>query len=139
MMEPRRFPCCAQVLGVLLGLLVMLALSLSLGAADPGGKDDPLVTMSYVKGMAQFTRSHVAAGKGVKLGPGAEFVVLDPAAGPIDARGIDASLTGIVDLSRGEPAGGVIAPFHHYVNAGQGDQYVKFMQEATLLLRGDWR
>lgn len=135
-MEPRRFPCLVQVVGML--CLLVLA-GLALAAADPGGKDDPLVTMSYVKGLAQFSRTTVAAGKGVKLASGTEFVVLDPASGPVEVRGVDASLSGLVDLSAGQPASGRIDPYHHYVNAGQGDQYVKFMQETTLLLRGDWR
>lgn len=139
MMEPRRFPCLVQVLGLLAGLLCIAAIGFALGAADPGSKDDPLVTMSYVQGLAKFSRSTVPAGKGVKLGPGTEFVVLDPASGPVEVRGVDQTLTGLVDLSAGQPAAGRIEPYHHYVNAGQGDQYVKFMQETTLILRGDWR
>lgn len=139
MMEPRRYPCLLQALGLISALLCLAAIALALSAADPGSKDDPLVTLSYVKGVAQFSRATIPAGKGVKLGPGTEFVVLDPAAGPVDVRGVDATLSGLVNLSAGQPAGGRIEPYQHYVNAGQGEQFVKFMQETTLLLRGDWR
>ena len=50
-------------------LLVGLAL-----AAEPGGKEDPLATISYVGRYAQFSRVECAARRSLRLGTGAELV-----------------------------------------------------------------
>ena len=49
------------------GLLLTLAL-----AAEPGSKDDPLATVTYVREHAQFVRVDIAAGRSLRLGDIAE-------------------------------------------------------------------
>ncbi|MCC7479825.1 hypothetical protein IT575_15405 [bacterium] len=108
-------------------------------AADPGSKDDPLVTQSYVRGLASFKRTEVPAKRGLRLAPGAEFVLLDPAE-PTSAPGLDPRKSVAVNLSSGERlTSSTLEPFQHYVNGGSGDLFLKFNTNVTLLLKGEWK
>ncbi len=119
---------------LLIGGAVLFAL-----AADPGSKDDPLVTQSYVRNLANFKRTEVPAKRSLRLSPGAEFVLLDPVE-PTACPGLDPRKSVAVDLSDGERLGAAtLEPFHHYVNGGNGDLFLKFNASVTLLLKGEWK
>jgi hypothetical protein len=127
---------------LLAGLLAGLALG-AVGfaiASDPGSKEDPLVTMNYVKGLAQFSRVELRAGRNLRLGSGAELIVLEPTHETVPVRGLDAQKSGLINLSSGERVGSSdLAAYQHYLNSSSGEQFLKFDAEATVLLRGDWQ
>ena len=108
-------------------------------AADPGSRDDPLVTMGYVRGMAKFQRVGMAVGQKLRLGSGAELVVLPIESGTVAVSGLTTKSM-LVDLSAGAVvATAALVPAHHYVNGLVGDQVLKFDTAATVLVRGDWQ
>lgn len=123
----------------ILALLLLCGAVLFALAADPGSKDDPLVTQSYVRGLANFKRVDVPAKRGLRLGAGTEFVLLDPVE-PTACPGLDPRKSIAVDLSSGERLGSAtLEPFHHYVNGGSADLFLKFNGNVTLLLKGEWK
>jgi hypothetical protein len=128
-----------RLLAGLLGGLALAAAGLAL-ASDPGSKDDPLVTLSYVKGLAQFQRAEIRAGKSLRLGTGAELVILEPSYEDVEVKGLDAQKSGLINLTSGERVGTAALTAHqHYVNSAAGEQFLKFSVDATVLVRGDWQ
>lgn len=121
--------CCAT-------LLVAAGWAL---AADPGSKEDPLATVSYVQRSAQFTRVEASRGQLIKLGPGSELVVADDTEEYLPLTGFDPLRDELIDLSQGGRTGTAkLLPFHHYVNASAHEIKFKLEREALLLLKGDW-
>jgi hypothetical protein len=128
--------------------LLLLALALGAGlavlglarAADPGSKDDPLATLSYVQRYSSFTRHELAAGQILLLRPGAELVIADSGGQGLEFAGLDPLRDALLNLSAGEPAASAtLLPYAHYVNASTHELKLKPARAAVLLLRGDWR
>jgi hypothetical protein len=116
-------------------LLVGLAL-----AAEPGGKEDPLATISYVGRYAQFSRVECAARRSLRLGTGAELVIVDPVFEEIAVRELDPLRDTLMDLTLGTPVQlAVLTAGHHYVNASNHDIFVRPDEDIVLLLRGEWK
>jgi hypothetical protein len=127
----------------LAALLIALASLGALGgyalAADPGGKDDPLVTLSFLRNTSIFRRHKLNSGRSLRLSPGAEFVLLDPVEA-VDCPGIDPRRGTVINLSVGQRlAEARLSPHQHYVNAGDGDLFLKFDDQVVLLLKGEWK
>ena len=125
---------------ILVGTVVMvLGLSLLL-AADPGSKEDPLATLSYVQRYAQFSRQELPRGYSLRLGIGAELVPADALQGALSVRGLDGLRDDLLDLTTGERcSGSQLLPGHHYANAGTHDIFLTLETEASVLLRGEWK
>ncbi len=116
-------------------LLVGLAL-----AAEPGGKEDPLATISYVGRYAQFSRVECAARRSLRLGTGAELVIVDPAFEEIAVREFDPLRDTLVDLTEGTPVQlAVLIAGHHYVNGSNHDVFLRADEDIVLLMRGEWK
>ena len=97
------------------------------------------MTMSYVQGLAQYQRVEFPAGKSLRLGSGAELVILEPAYEGIATSGFDPQRTGLVNLSSGSRVGRAeLAAYQHYVNGASGDLFIRFAGAVTVLIRGDW-
>jgi len=124
-------------LAALGGLLAVLGTIL---AADPGGKDDPLATVSYIAKHAQFVREEAEAGRSLRLGPGTELVIVEPAYTDLAVREFDPLRDTLIDLTAGTPVQlSSLAAGHHYVNASNHDVFVELDTETVLLLRGEWK
>jgi hypothetical protein len=124
-----------------LGGVLLLALGAGLAwAADPGSKEDPLATLSYVQRYAQFSRLELPAGRSLRLGIGAELVLADTLQGAQECRGLDGMKDDLLDLSTGERcAVPLLTPGHLYVNASAHDIFLTFPAETVVLLRGEWK
>lgn len=122
--------------------LILLALS-ALGlvlAADPGSQADPLATVSYVQRFAQYQHVELAAKQTLKLGAGAELVLIGPAGQIIPVSGLDQFRDRLVNLSAGDAvAAGALAPFQHYLNASTHDVALRFGAPAEAWVRGVWQ
>ncbi len=128
-----------RLAGLLLAGTALLGLALIL-AADPGSKDDPLATLSYVQRYAQFTRQELPSGASLRLGIGAELVPADVLQGPLAVRGLDNLRDDLLDLTTGERCGTAqLLPGHHYINAGTHEVFLNFETPAAMLLRGEWK
>ncbi|MBN2081416.1 hypothetical protein JW859_04320 [bacterium] len=124
-------------LAALGGLLAVLA---SVLAAEPGGKDDPLATVSYIAQHAQFAREEAPAGRSLRLGPGTELVIVEPAYTELAVREFDPLRDTLIDLTAGVPVQlASLTAGHHYVNASNHDIFVELATESVLLLRGEWK
>lgn len=125
---------------VLLALLLMAGAALWALAADPGSKDDPLVTQSYVRGLANFKRVELPAKRSLRVSPGCEFVLVDPVDAALPCPGLDPRKSIVVNLSAGQRVSQAqLDPYAHYVNGGSGDAFLKFNSAAVLLLKGEWK
>jgi len=122
-------------------VIAVAALAVGLAvAAEPGSKDDPLATVSYVEQHAQFVRLDVAAGRSLRLMPGTELVIAEPAYAEITVSEFDPLRDTLVDLTAGAPVQlKALSACHHYVNASNHDVFIRPAEETVVLLRGDWK
>jgi hypothetical protein len=121
----------------LTGLAGALALTL---AAGPGSAQDPLATVGYVQRCAQFQRVELAAGQPLRLGEGAELVLIEPRGQLLSLRGYDSLRDLLVNLSTGEPlAGSSLGAFQHYLNGSSHELVLRLDADATALVRGVWK
>jgi hypothetical protein len=127
-------------LAVLLALVLAGVLLGVAWAADPGSKDDPLATVSFVTRRAQFTRVELAPGQLFRLGSGAELVIAEDSLTNVEFEGLDPARDELINLTTGARASGTaLFPFQHYVNAGARELKLKPARDTVLLLRGEWR
>jgi len=109
-------------------------------AAEPGSKEDPLATISYVARHAQFVRLEAAADQSLRLLPGAELIIAEPQFSEITVREFDPLRDTLLDLTEGRPVQlDRLAAGHHYINASNHDIFLRPEEETVWLLRGDWR
>ena len=132
---PRTSVTIAAAALVAVALLVGLAL-----AAEPGSKEDPLATIGYVSRYAQFSRVDCAARRSLRLGTGAELVIVDPAFEEVAVREFDPLRDTLVDLTLGAPTQlAVLTAGHHYVNGSNHDVFLRPDEDIVLLMRGEWK
>jgi hypothetical protein len=134
----------AAMLAALVLVLTVLAglgtLHFDRASADPGSKEDPLATVSYVQKKAQFVRRILPAGESLRLGVGAELLVVDPAFTKLNANGLDPMRDQLVDVTAGKLADAPqIEGQHLYINGSSHDVFLRFERETTILLRGEWK
>lgn len=109
-------------------------------SADPGSKEDPLATVSYVQHRGMFTLRQVPAGTSIRLGTGAELIVTQPAAGQVVIDELDPLRDDLLDISAGERVSATaLLPAHHYVNGSGHDIFIRPANDCALLLRGEWK
>lgn len=129
-------------LGAVLALAAgaLLAWSALAQSAEPGSKDDPLATISYVQHYAQFTRHELAVGDSLRLGVGSEIIVVDPLVTTASFSGLDGLRDDLFNLTTGERAtSGALYAGQHYVNGGTHDIFLKAGEAVPVLLRGEWK
>ncbi|MEZ5337944.1 MAG: hypothetical protein R3F46_06725 [bacterium] len=127
------------LLATLFAAVLLLAMHGVLGA-DPGSKEDPLATVSYVQHRGMFTLQQFRSGTSIRLGTGAELVLAQPGSGQVVVEGLDLQRDELLDLSLGERLGqSVLVSAHHYVNASGHDVFIRPASDCALLLRGEWK
>jgi hypothetical protein len=120
---------------VLAGLAILAVAVLGTALAEPGGKDDPLVTLGYAKKLSRFELRKVATGKPLTLSSGAELVIVAPGK-TVNAAGLT-DATPLLNLSAGERVtSSALKANQHYVYAGEKDIALRFDAGVTLLVRG---
>jgi hypothetical protein len=120
---------------MLLAMLVGMAL-----AADPGSRDDPLATVSYVGRHGQFSRQELNAGHSLRLGSGAEVIVVQPGFGEVAVNGLNPMKDTLVDVTDGVPvAREELAPNHHYINGSDHDVTIRPEVDTVVLVSGEWQ
>jgi hypothetical protein len=130
--NPRKYRPAALLAGLAILALAVLGTAL----AEPGGKDDPLVTLGYAKKLAKFELRKVATGKPLALSSGAELVIVAPAAKAVNAAGLMDS-TPLLNLSAGERVtSSALKSNQHYVYAGEQELALRFDAAVTILVRG---
>jgi DNA-directed RNA polymerase subunit K/omega len=118
---------------------VVLVGAVSIALAEPGGKDDPLITAKYAQTLASFQLKRVGANQALKLRSGAELVIVSPDGKPVNAAGIGEK-TPLLNLSTGERV--VVTAMRanqHYVYAGDAELALRFDAPVTCLVRGEAR
>lgn len=126
------------VLFVLVGLGLLLA-AIAL-AAEPGSKDDPLATVTYVKRYSAFTRVELDAKQGLRLGQGAELVLPGLQGDNFAVSEFDPLRDDLIDLSVGSlTVSKILLANHHYLNASSHDVFLKFETSLPILVRGEWK
>ena len=123
----------------LLIALVALVAAATIALAEPGGKDDPLITAKYAQMLASFQLRKVGANQPLKLRSGAELVIVAPDGKPINAAGIGEK-TPLLNLSTGERV--IVTALRanqHYAYAGDGELALRFDSAVTCLVRGEVR
>lgn len=121
----------------LLAGLIAAAAFATAALAEPGGKDDPLVTLKYAQQLATFQLRKVAANQPLLLRSGAEIVIVAPAGKPVNAAGLTET-TPLINLSSGERV--VVTALRanqHYVYAGDVDLSLRFDSAVACLVRGE--
>ncbi len=125
--------CILLLAPVMLGLLgVVLA-----RVPEPGSKEDPLVTKTYVDWHARWKKIKVKGGDFFKLDGGTELIITEPMDHPIRLREHNFQDTRFVDVTSG-----VIVleyelqPFHLYVVASDEQARIAFEESATIYVRG---
>lgn len=122
----------------LLIAVVVLAGAASIALAEPGGKDDPLITAKYAQTLASFQLRRVGANQSLKLRSGAELVIVAPDGKPVNAAGIGEKT--LLNLSTGERV--IVTALRanqHYVYAGEAELALRFDAPVTCLVRGEAR
>ena len=121
-------------------LLLAAALSMAALAADPGSKEDPLATVSYVQQRGMFSLLQLRAGTSLRLGTGAELIVTQPAGGQVLVEELDPLRDELLDLTEGSLVSQkLLYPAHHYVNGSGHDIFLRPQSDVSLLLRGEWK
>jgi len=109
-------------------------------AADPGSREDPLATVSYVTRHASFSRQLLNAGDKLTLAPGTELIVAECATTGLAVRGLEPERDTLIDMSAGtEVLDGMLIRCHHYINGAEQDLWLKLDSPAAILLRGEWQ
>jgi hypothetical protein len=123
--------------GWLLGAAVILLAAVTIAVAEPGGKDDPLITAKYAQQLASFSLRKVGANQPLKLRSGAELIIVTPDSKPVNAAGLGAR-TPLLNLSTGERViVSALRPNQHYVYAGEAELTLRFDSAITVLTRGE--
>jgi hypothetical protein len=98
-------------------------------AAEPGSKEDPLATISYVARHAQFVRQEAVAGQSLRLMPGAELIIAEPQFSDVVVGEFDPLRDALLDLTEGRPVQlAQLTAGHHYIN-GSHDVFLRPEEE----------
>jgi hypothetical protein len=123
----------------LIAAALVLAAGATVALAEPGGKDDPLITAKYAQSLASFQVHKMAANQALKLRSGAELVIVAPEGKPVNAAGLG-DKTLLLNLSSGERViVSALRADQHYVYAGDADLSLRFDSAVTCLVRGEAR
>jgi len=125
---------------IAVGLAIVLAAVGLARAADPGSKDDPLATVSYVEANAQFNRVELSAEQSLRIGRNAEMVIIGLQGEGFETTEFNPLSDTLIDLSQGSLAvSNTILANHHYLNGSNHDLFFRFRSPVTVLLRGEWK
>jgi hypothetical protein len=114
----------------------VLALGIAI-AADPGSREDPLVTVGYATQLARFQLRQLPIGQELRLPVGAELVLVSPDKKPVNAAGLNPEKNVLLNLTSGERV--IVTALlanQHYVNAGPSELALRLDSKATVLVRG---
>jgi len=119
-------------------LLGVLALAFAASAlAEPGGKDDPLITLGYARKLAGFQLRKVGVNQPLLLSPGAELVIVSPEGKQVNAAGLAANAV-LINLSSGQRVlDSALSADQHFVYAGDAPLSLRFDSAVTCLVRGE--
>lgn len=118
--------------------LTCLATGVVIGKVpEPGSKEDPLVTQSYVDWHAKWREVSFKSGDLLKLESGAEFVIIEPSDHPVHLKELNLDDTTIVDLTEGSPlTKRELTPLRLYIVASNTDARITFDESARIYVRG---
>ncbi len=104
---------------------------------EPGSREDPLVTKSYVDHNSVWQRVQVSSGGALNVGEGTEWVVVFTASNSSAVAGDKAKLEKVFDLTTGATLGEApVLTGHHYICAASGEFAITFASDTQLLVRG---
>lgn len=134
-------PIHGRIQTILIALaVILLACAGYVTAAEPGSKDDPLATISYVKQYAQFVEVLLPPNESLRLGQGTEFLIIDAQDSVVHAQEFDPLRDELIDMTGGAPVlGQELAVYHHYLNASNHDIFLRMAGETRLMVRGEWK
>jgi len=119
-------------------LAVAAALTAAALAADPGSREDPLASISYVDRYSQFERVELGTGQSIRIGAGCEFILVEPAGRLIDLVGFNPAASVLLNLSTGNRVDGqAVQSYQLYINGGEQPFKLAAASAVTLLVRGE--
>lgn len=122
---------------VLVLLIVVAGVVWAASDPEPGSREDPLITKSYVDHLSAWQRVQVASGGAFNISEGTEWVVVFTAANSSAISGDKAKLDKVFDLTAGSALGEAqVMTGHHYICAASGEFTVTFASDTQLLVRG---
>jgi len=126
--------------GIFFFSLLVMAFVVAVALArvpEPGSKEDPIVTKSYVDWKSVWREVSVDSGGFLKLSPGVEFTLIEPIDHPVQLREQDMSQSRIADLTAGELLlKAQLVPFRHYLILPPEDVRLTFDEKAKIFIRG---
>ena len=119
-------------------LVIVFLVAMALARVpEPGSKEDPIVTKSYVDWKSVWREVSLDSGGFLKLSPGVEFIVTEPMDHPVQLREQNMNQSKIADLTTGELLLKVqLVPFHHYLVLPPEDVRLTFDEKTKIFIRG---
>lgn len=117
--------------------LVLLTTTLLLGpaawAVEPGSKDDPIITRSYLETLYSWQVTSLQDGQTISLDLGVQFVVRSGSASVVGV-----GTEGLIDLTAGKELrdGEPIPPYHLILSPSSDRRGVRARSQVVLLTRG---
>lgn len=128
----------ARIISAALLLVALLAGFAIAKPPAPGGKDDPLVTKSYLESQYGWRVIQAAAGSALTFPPGAEIVAVS--AEKVDSITLKEANLGecmLFDLTQGQRLGVMELPIGHHLLVGPGkDAKLTLAANGQLMVRG---
>ncbi len=104
---------------------------------EPGSKEDPLVTKTYVDWYAKWQELNLKAGDFLKLEMGTEFLLVEPSDHPLHLREVNLDATRIVDVTSGTVlTSRDLSPYHLYLVASVNEARIVIDDSAKIFIRG---
>lgn len=120
---------------ILTSLLLAAVLLMARGAhaVEPGSKDDPIITRSYLETLYSWQLNSLQEGQTLSLDAGVQFVIRS---GTAVVVGVGSE--GLIDLTAGKELkdGEVIPPYHLIMSPASDHRGLRARAQVVLLSRG---
>lgn len=122
-----------RILTAIALLALVVAMRLPAPAVEPGSKDDPIITRSYLETLHAWQITNLQEGQTVSLDLGVEFVVRS---GKLAVVGVGTQ--GLIDLTAGQELkdGQPIPPCHLILSPASDRRGIRANSQVVMLTRG---
>jgi len=116
-----------------LGALLLTRAATSVHAVEPGSKDDPIITRSYLETLYAWQVTNMSDGQTLSLDMGVEFVLKRG-----QAVVVGSGTEGLIDLTAGKELkdGEKIPPYHLILSPASDRRGLRSVAQVVLLTRG---
>ncbi len=128
----------ANLLIVVFVLVLLMAVWVTSGKVpEPGSKEDPLVTKTYVDWHARWRNMKLNENSFLKLGLGTQFVITEPMDHPVHLKEHNLEDAKLINLTEGEVVTeSELIPLNLYIVASEQEARLTFGEDAEIIVRG---